>query len=51
MLGWLGHFRKPPRRTFITHGEPEAASSLRMKIEEHLHWDATVPDYLDQVEL
>tara|TARA_R110001592_G_scaffold126059_6_gene336618 strand:- start:11032 stop:12426 length:1395 start_codon:yes stop_codon:yes gene_type:complete len=51
ILGWLGHFRTPPKRTFITHGEPEAASSLRMKIENHLHWDATVPDYLDQVDL
>jgi metallo-beta-lactamase family protein len=51
ILTWLGHFRSPPRQTFITHGEPEAASSLKMKIEEHLGWTADVPQYLQQVDL
>jgi metallo-beta-lactamase family protein len=51
ILGWLGHFTSPPRRTFVTHGESEAATSLRMKIEEHLGWEAVVPDYLEEVEL
>ncbi len=51
ILDWLGHFRGPPRRTFVTHGEEEAATSLAMKITDHLGWDATVPDYLDSVDL
>ncbi len=51
ILDWLGNFQAPPRRTFITHGEPEAASSLRLKIEDHLGWTAEVPDYLQQVVL
>jgi len=51
ILEWLGHFQEPPRKTFITHGEPEAASSLKMKIEDHLGWIAVVPDYLQAVEL
>lgn len=51
ILEWLGHFRKPPRKTFITHGEPEAASSLKFKIEEHLGWDVEIPVYLQQEEL
>ena len=51
ILNWLGHFETPPKRTFITHGEPEAASSLRMKIENRLGWYVTVPDYLDEVDL
>ncbi len=51
ILDWLRHFQAPPRQTFITHGEPEAASSLKMKIEDHLGWNASVPEYLQQVEL
>lgn len=51
ILSWLGSFKTPPRRTFITHGEPEAASSLRMKIEDRLGWDVVVPEYLQEVDL
>ncbi len=50
ILDWLGNFQSPPRKTFITHGEPEAASSLRMKIQDRFGWDAVVPEYLQQVE-
>lgn len=48
ILEWLENFDRPPRRTFITHGEPEAASSLRMKIEDRLGWSVTVPEYLQK---
>ena len=27
ILKWLGHFRSAPRKVFLTHGEPEAATS------------------------
>lgn len=51
IMGWLSGFRSPPRRTFITHGEPDAADALRMRIEETLKWPCSVPDYLESVEL
>lgn len=51
ILDWLSHFRKPPRRTFITHGEAEAADALRQKIEDKLDWQCSVPDYLEGVDL
>ena len=51
ILAWLGHFTAPPRRTFITHGEPTAADSLRRFIEEQLHWTVEVPEFLQSVEL
>ena len=51
VMGWLAHFESPPRRTFITHGEPAASDALRHRIEEKLHWSCTVPDYRDQVTL
>jgi metallo-beta-lactamase family protein len=51
ILQWLRHFKQPPKRTFITHGEPAAADALRHRIEESLHWACRVPDYLEQQEL
>lgn len=51
ILGWLRHFRKQPRKTFLVHGEPEAASSLKFKIEEHLDWNVEIPEYRKQVDL
>lgn len=51
ILDWLRNFEKPPRETFITHGEPVAADALRHRIEEQLGWRARVPDYLESVAL
>lgn len=49
ILNWLGGFDSPPKKTFITHGEPVAADMMRRHIEEKLHWPAIVPDYLETV--
>ena len=51
IIEWLGGFREPPRKVFLTHGEPEATSSFKFKIEDHLGWNVEIPDYLEQVEL
>lgn len=51
ILSWLSHFLAPPKQTFITHGEPAAADELRRRIEETLHWQCRVPDYLESAEL
>lgn len=51
IMDWLSNFSTPPRRTFITHGEPDAADALRRRIEEKLKWRCSVPDYLEGVEL
>ena len=51
ILEWLSHFRRPPKKTFIVHGEPDAADALRRRIEEQLKWHCEVPDYLEGVEL
>jgi metallo-beta-lactamase family protein len=36
ILAWLKRFERPPRETFVTHGEPAAADALRHRIEEEL---------------
>jgi len=51
IMEWLGHFDAPPRKTFITHGEPPAADAMRHRIEEKLGWRCRVPDYLERVDL
>jgi metallo-beta-lactamase family protein len=51
ILDWLGGFEKSPKKTFITHGEPVAADMMRRHIEEQLHWQVIVPDYLETVSL
>lgn len=43
IMRWLGGFRRPPKRTFIVHGEPIGSEALRVRIGRDLGWDATVP--------
>lgn len=51
ILAWLKKFTKPPIKVFIIHGEPEAAQSLRNKIEKELDWKCEIPVYLQTEEL
>lgn len=51
ILAWLKGFRKPPRETFVTHGEPAAADEMRRRIEETLGWKVRVPVYGEKVTL
>jgi metallo-beta-lactamase family protein len=51
LLRWLHAYKEPPRRTFITHGEPVAADALRHRIEEELGWPCLVPDHGQRVDL
>jgi metallo-beta-lactamase family protein len=51
LMDWLSGFTQPPRRVFITHGEPAAADALRRRIAEDYGWPCDVPDYRDEVDL
>jgi len=51
ILEWLRGFKRPPKRTFITHGEPSAADEMRRRIEETLGWSVSVPEYGDKADL
>ncbi len=51
IMAWLRGFTQAPRRTFVTHGEPEAADALRSRIDHELGWAVSVPEYLQTVEL
>jgi len=51
IMSWLEKFPAQPRKTFVTHGEPHAATALQEKITESLGWPAEVPSYLGKVSL
>ena len=51
LLRWLDHLPQPPRRTFLTHGEPEAADALAEHLRIARGWTVDVPALGAAVEL
>jgi metallo-beta-lactamase family protein len=49
IIHWLEGMQSPPRRTFVTHGEPAAANAMAEHIRRRFGWDVTVPSYGDKV--
>ncbi len=49
LLKWLYSFRKPPRRLFITHGEPDTSQHFANLVKERMGWKISVPEYKDGV--
>ncbi|MFD1930284.1 MBL fold metallo-hydrolase RNA specificity domain-containing protein [Nonomuraea mangrovi] len=42
-LAWLSTIDRPPSVTYVVHGEPDAAQTLRDRISEELGWHSVVP--------
>lgn len=51
IMRWLDNFKRPPKTTFITHGEPEASDALRFRISNERGWHCWVPEYLEEINL
>ncbi|MDO8912595.1 MAG: MBL fold metallo-hydrolase [Phenylobacterium sp.] len=51
ILRWLSGFRRPPKKTFIVHGEPNASDALRLRITDKLGWDCVIPQMMERHEL
>lgn len=51
MMQWLGHFRTPPKRTFLTHGEEDSSLHFAGNIERELGWTVDVPEYQQAFDL
>ena len=43
ILRWLSAFQRPPKKTFIVHGERGASAALRERIERELGWACEIP--------
>lgn len=44
LVNWLSGFRRPPRRTFVVHGEAETAQGFAALIREGMGWRVEVPE-------
>jgi metallo-beta-lactamase family protein len=51
VLRWLKALPTPPRRAFLTHGEPEAAEAMASHVREAYGWTVEVPQYGERFEL
>jgi len=50
-LRWLADMPAPPRRIFVTHGEPEGATAMAQHIRDRFGWEVMVPGHGDEVTL
>ncbi len=51
VIRWLEGMPSPPKRTFVTHGEQEAAAAMANHIRERFGWTIEVPQYGERFEL
>lgn len=51
LIAWMKAAETEPRMTYITHGEPEAADALRIRIKRELGWRARVPEHLELISI
>ena len=51
LLRWLGGFRAPPKKLFLSHGEEQVSLALAEHVRSSLGWDVAVPHYQDVAEL
>lgn len=51
LLKWIGNFKAPPRRVFLTHGEEDVALDFARYIEKEKRWRVSVPQYNEAADL
>jgi len=51
VIRWLEGMPSPPKRVFVTHGEPEAAEAMANHIRERFGWQMEVPQYGEKFDL
>ncbi|TAL74156.1 MAG: MBL fold metallo-hydrolase, partial [Rhodanobacter sp.] len=51
LLDWMRTAPTAPRIVYVTHGEPDAADTLRARIQRELGWSARAPEHLERVAL
>ncbi len=51
ILAWLGQMPQAPAQSFVVHGEPTAADTLRVAIQNRLGWRVRVPQHGELVEV
>ncbi|TFD74964.1 MBL fold metallo-hydrolase [Cryobacterium sp. Sr8] len=50
VIEWMRAAPRPPAMTYLTHGEPASADTLRVRIKRELGWNARVPEHLESID-
>jgi metallo-beta-lactamase family protein len=50
LMAWMTQIERPPRHTFVVHGDLDATDTLRFRIGNELHRRASVPPHAHTVE-
>ena len=51
ICAWLMGFNRPPKKTFLIHGEPEASTALAERIRKQFGWAVVIPKLGESYEL
>ena len=51
IMRWLSGFARPPRRTFLVHGEPVALGALAARIAADRGWPVHIPAHGERVDI
>lgn len=51
LLRWMSEIQTPPEKTFIIHGEKQAADTFQVKIKDTYGWESEVPNLYEIVEI
>lgn len=49
LLAWTGQFKRPPRQTFVVHGEQTAATDFAESLRQAHGWQVSVPELGQEV--
>jgi metallo-beta-lactamase family protein len=51
MLEWMQSFKQSPKQTYLVHGDPAAATALRIAIATTLKWKVDIAEYMQKVDV
>jgi metallo-beta-lactamase family protein len=51
IVRWLHTFKRPPRQTYLVHGEPAAQDTLKAHLETTLHWKVHAPQHGEKLDV
>lgn len=51
LLDWLSELKSEPANIFLVHGEPTAADTFRVKLQDVYHWKSYRPKLYEEIEI
>lgn len=51
LINWLNGFENKPTKLFVIHGEEKASQAFANRVENELHWNTLIPEYLQIYQL